>query len=132
MKTITKAKTIYVAFDGKEFDNVAECANYEFKKSKESVVNLRNFAIDFPLADSYSSYHAYLIHSENEFKMLKTYILSAYGEVYDEDINYIGNGWYVLQGEDSGYATLHKLSEIIELWGNALNKIAKLTMDFEN
>ena len=34
MKTITKAKIIYVAFDGKEFDNVVECANYEFKKLK--------------------------------------------------------------------------------------------------
>ena len=64
--------------------------------------------------------------------MLKTYILSVYGEVYGDDINYKRNGWYVLQGEDSGYATLYKLSEIIEWWGNALNKIAKLTMDFEN
>ena len=132
MTTITKAKTVYVAFDGKEFDNVNECANYEFKKSKELVVNLRNFEIDFPLADSFSSYRAYLIHSENEFEMLKTYIISTYGEVSDGDIDYKGNGWYVLQGEDSGYATLYKLSEIIEWWGNALNKIAKLTMDFEN
>ena len=132
MKTITKAKTIYVAFDGKEFDNVVECENYEFEKSKESVVNLRNFAIDFPLADSYSSYRAYLIHSENEYEMLKTYIVNDYGEAYDEDFNYKGNGWYILQGDDSGYATLYKLSEIIEWWGGTLNKIAKLTMDFEN
>lgn len=130
MKTITKAKTIYVAFDGKEFDNVAECANYEFKKSKESVVNLRNFAIDFPLADSYSSYYAYLIHSENEFEMLKAYILSVYGEAEDGYLEYNGNGWYVVDGEDSGYASLFKLSNIIKDWNATLNEIIKHTIEF--
>lgn len=132
MKAIEKTQKIYVAFDGKEFDNETECANYEFEKSKESVINLRNFAVDFPLADPVSSYHAYLVRSENEFQMLKTYVLSEYAEAYDEDIDYKGNGWYVLQGDGAVYATLYKLSEVIEWWGNALNKITKLTMDFEN
>lgn len=132
MKTIEKTKTIYVAFDGTEFDNQIECANYEFNKSEELVVNLCNFAIEFPLADSFSSYRAYLVHSENEYEMLKAYILSGYGEAYDEDFEYKGNGWYVLQGDDSGYATLYKLSEIIEWWDNTLSEIVKRTMDFEN
>lgn len=132
MKTIEKTKTIYVAFDGTEFDNQIECANYESKKSQETVVNLRNFEIDFPLADSSSSYCAYLVHSENEYEMLKTYVANDYCEAYANECEYKGNGWYVLQGNDSGFATLYKLSEIIEWWGNTLNKIVKFTIDFEN
>ena len=74
MKTIEKICTIYQAFDGNEFTNYEECENYEAEKAKEVRVNLRNFDIQFPMQDNFGYCRAYLVHSENEFEMLKAYI----------------------------------------------------------
>ena len=123
MKTIEKTCTIYQAFDGKEFTNYEECEKYEAEKAKEVRVNLRNFDIEFPMQDGFSYCRAYLVHSENEFEMLKVYILSEYSEIDDGYLEYDGNGWYVLQGEDSGYASLFKLSNIIRDWNTTLKYI---------
>ena len=131
MKTIEKSMKIYQAFDGTEFTNYEECLNYEAEKAKEIKVNLKNFDIEFPMQDSFTSCRAYLVKSENEFEMLKAYILNEYGDTYDDYLEYNGNGWYVVQGDDSGYATLYKLSTIIEDWNNTLTRIMKQTIDFE-
>ena len=63
--------------------------------------------------------------------MLKAYILSEYSETDDGYLEYDGNGWYVVEGEDSGYASLFKLSNIIKAWNVTLEEIMKRTMDFK-
>lgn len=82
------------------------------------------------MQDNFGYCRAYLVHSENEFKMLKAYILSEYSEAEDGYLEYDGNGWYVVEGEDSGYASLFKLSNIIKDWNATLNEIMKHTIEF--
>lgn len=130
MKTIEKTCTIYQAFDGKEFTNYEECEKYEAEKAKEVRVNLRNFDIEFPLQDHFTYYRVYLVHSENEFEMLKAYILNEYNETYNEDLEYDGNGWYVVGGNNAGYADLYKLSDIIKDWNTTLEGIMRHTIEF--
>lgn len=131
MKTIEKSMKIYQAFDGTEFANHEECLSYEAEKAKEVRVNLKNFDIEFPMQDNFGYCRAYLVRSENEFEMLKAYILSEYSETDDGYLEYDGNGWYVVEGEDSGYASLFKLSNIIKAWNVTLEEIMKRTMDFK-
>ena len=131
MKTIEKSMKIYQAFDGTEFTNYEECLNYEAEKAKEIKVNLKNFDIEFPMQDSFTSCRAYLVKSENEFDMLKAYLFHWYGETEEEYFDYYGNGWYVVEGDDAGHAMLYKLSTIIEDWNNTLTRIMKQTIDFE-
>ena len=131
MKTIEKSMKIYQAFDGTEFANSEECINYETEKEKEIKVNLKNFEIEFPMQNSFTYCRAYLVKSENEFQMLKAYVLNEYGETYGDYIEYNGNGWYVVEGDDAGHSMLYKLSSVIEDWNNTLTRIMKQTIDFE-
>lgn len=130
MKTIEKTCTIYQAFDGMEFTNYEECEKYEIEKAKEVKVNLRNFDIEFPMQDQFTYCHVYLVHSENEFEMLKAYILNEYSETDDGYLEYDGNGWYVVQGGDSGYADLYKLNDIVKEWNGALEVILENTSKY--
>lgn len=129
MKRIEKTCTIYQAFDGTEFTNITDCEAYERQKAKEAKVNLRHFEIKFPLQDHFASCHAYMVNSENEFEMLKAYIMSEYDETLDDYLDYNGNGWYVVCGSESGYADLYKLSDIIRELNATLNEIASKISD---
>lgn len=130
MKTIEKTCTIYQAFDGIEFTNYEECKKYEIEKAKEVRVNLRNFDIEFPLQDHLTYHRVYLVHSENEFEMLKAYILNEYNETYDGYLEYNGNGWYIVGGNDAGYADLYKLNDIVKEWNRTLEVILENTSKY--
>ena len=123
MKTIEKTCTIYQSFDGKEFMDEKKCAEYEASKVSEIKVNLRNFTIEFPMQDSFTSCRAFLVKSENEFEMLEAYIFNEYYNTYSDYIEFQGCGWYVVQGDDGGSANLYKLSDIIKDWSNILQYI---------
>lgn len=128
MERIEKTSTIYRAFDGTDFLEYEECLNYEVEKSKDVKVNLRNFEIEFPMQDSFTYCRAYLVHSENEFGMLKAYLLNEYENTEEYYLEYNGNGWYVAQGEEAGYVNLFKLSDIIKDWNATLEGIIDKTM----
>lgn len=130
MKEIEKTCVMYQAFDGKEFTTQNECESYEESVASNIKVNLQNFDIEFPMQDTWSSCRAYKVNSENEFNMLKTYILYNYPDTEEDYLDYEGNGWYVIQSGDSSYADLYKLSDIVNGWANTLKKIAEKTIDF--
>ena len=129
MKTIKKSCTVYQAFDGSEFTNRDECMDYEYEKAKAVKVNLKNFEIYFPMQDSFTNCRAYLVRSENEFNMLTVYIQNEYPDFDDGYADYEGDGWYVVQCAESGYADLYKLSTIIKDWNDTLNLIVDNTVD---
>lgn len=131
MKEIEKVCVVYQAFDGKEFRTEKECEIYEREQARKNALNLKYFDIEFPMQDSYTSCRAYKINSENEFKMFQAYILDEYYEMSSEYCEYNGNGWYVVQGGDSGYADVYMLSDIIRGWNMTMGTIAKNVMDFE-
>ena len=86
MKTIEKTCTIYQSFDGKEFMDEKKCAEYEASKVSEMKVNLRNFTIEFPMQDSFTSCRAFLVKSENEFEMFEAYIFNEYSTIDVEKV----------------------------------------------
>lgn len=131
MTTIERTTNVYVAFDGKGFFDEDECAEYESILAKTRAVNLRQFNIDFPMQDPITSCRAYKINSENEFEMFKTYLLNEYYELDPDYVEYDGNGWYLVQGGDCGYADVYKLSNIIKEWNNVMNTIASKVVDFD-
>ena len=130
MKTIIKTCEAYQAFDGKEFATQNECENYEESVAKNVKVNLQNFEIEFPMQDIWTTCRAYKVNSENEFNMLKAYILYTYMDTEEDYLNYDGNGWYVIQSGDGSRADLYKLSDIVNGWSNTLKKIAEKVIDF--
>lgn len=123
--------TKYEAYDGTIFEHDIDCKLYEKTLRGNHCVNLRNFEITFPMQDQITNCRAYLIHSENEFKMLSDYIYDEFSEPSDCCNDYDGNGWYVLQYDDCGYAWITKLSNIVHDWSLVLDKIATYTMDFK-
>ena len=131
MNKIEKTCVVYQAFDGKEFTTKSDCEEYEKKSASEAALNLKHFDIEFPMQSSFISCTAYKINSENEFEMLKAYVLDEYYEMIPNDVIYDGNGWYVLEGEESGYGEVYKLSGIIQAWNKTMEIIAKNVMDFE-
>lgn len=131
MTTIERTTNVYVAFDGKEFFNKDKCAEYESTMAKTRTVNLRQFNIEFPMPNNFYSYRAYRINSENEFEMLKVYLLDQYWDLEDYDIEYDGNGWYLVQGSDYGFANIYKLSDVIKDWNRVMDTIASKMVDFD-
>lgn len=130
MKEIEKTCVMYQAFDGREFTTQNECESYEESVSRNIRVNLQNFEIEFPMQDTWSSCRAYKVNSENEFNMLKAYIMYNYPSTEEDYLDYEGNGWYVIQSGDADYADLYKLSNIINSWANTLKRITEHTIDF--
>ena len=123
--------TRYKAFDGTLFNSPVECEVYEHKQSKAHMINLRNFEIVFPMQDQVTTCRAYFVPCPNAFEMFKTFVTGEYSEFDPTYLEYNGDGWYVLQSDDCGWAQVTKLSEIIHDWGIVLDKIAQKTMDFK-
>ena len=115
----------YKAFDSKVFNTMWECEAHERDASEKAVTAFSKFDISFPMQDQVTDCTAYLIHSEDEFDVLKRYIDSNFSEVWVDDIDYKGKGWYVLQDDHCGWARVEKLIAIIEDWAHTMQKIAK-------
>ena len=123
--------TKYKAFDGRIFETLNDCEAYERVVVEKKIETFKNFPIAFPMQDRVTDCTAYLISSENDFNALREYIDWNFPEVYAADIDYEGNGWYVIQDDHCGYATVDKLSDVIHSWSVTLDEIAKHTMDFK-
>ena len=123
--------TQYKAFDGKIFNTLEACEMYELQLAKKEVYNLKAFPIVFPMQDQVTDCTAYLIHSEDEFNMLKRWMDSNFSEVWVDDIDYKGHGWYVLQDDHCGWARVEKLTDIVMDWAKTMERISKHIDSFE-
>ena len=121
----------YKAFDGKIFENDKACMAYEVLKKANEKVNLRSFEIVFPMQDQVTTCRAYFIPSPNAFDIFKAFVLNEYSEFDPTYLEYDGDGWYVVQSDDYGWARVEKLSAIIHDWCLVMDKIAQKTMDFK-
>jgi hypothetical protein len=113
----------YKAFDGTLFNTMHDCEAYERKIFVKAVENFPKFNIVFPMQDQVTDCTAYRINSEDEFNALKMWMDINFSEVWVDDIDYKGHGWYVLQDDHCGWARVEKLTKIVEDWGSTLNKI---------
>lgn len=131
MEQITVNK--YKAFDGKLFDDKHDCMMYERTISDNTLANLRNFSLEFPMQQYDSRCTAYFVKSENEYKMFIGALTEKWPDAfeYEDYLKYNGAGWYVTQVEESDWVTIYKLSDIVRAWSDILNLIADKTMDFK-
>lgn len=123
--------TQYKSFDGKIFNSPEGCEEYERKAALKKIGDLRQFNIVFPMQDQVTDCTAYLVSSKDDFEAFRAYIDDNFPEVFAEDIQYDGNGWYVIQDDHAGYARVEKLSSIIRDWNVAIERITSYTMDFK-
>lgn len=133
MEQITTTKTQYKAFDGKVFDDKHDCVMYERTIVDNTLVNLRNFSLEFPMQQYDSTCTAYFVKSENEYKMFIGALKEKYPDAfaYSDYQKYDGAGWYVTEVAESGWCTICKLSDIVQEWCALLHVIAEKTMDFK-
>lgn len=124
MKEITR--TVYKAFDGKEFTDSKECGQYEFEITKD--LTLKTFDVNIPLGDDLCTYTACLVNNEMEFNMMFTHYYYKSDNSYGIE-EYEGAGWYLIQLSYCGWVEIFKLSDIVAKYTNMLADIAKKTME---
>lgn len=131
MEQVNVSAVKFKAFDGTIFDDQVSCLKYEIEKRKENVTNFRHFEIVFPMQDQATDCTAYLIQSEKEFGIFMDLLDDEFSDFYAEDHTYEGAGWYVLQSDSCGWASVATLSSIVQDWSKVMNKIANEVMMFK-
>ena len=104
-----RTETVYVAFDGKEFNSKRECEYYEFK---EKINSYFIYQTEISSSEFYESQVGSLFYLRNEddynFLLESKGIKKNYGYRYclTTDFNVFGPGWYLCYcevGADSYY-----------------------------
>ena len=87
--------TVYIADDGKEFDNERKCLNYEHdiaeEKAREAIQHLvlENITVSpLTIYDDFRDVGTtwYKVETENDFKLIQEYCDLAYGDYYGPNI----------------------------------------------
>ena len=131
MEQITSVQ--YKAFDGKIFEHEHDCRMYERTIADSSLLNLRNFDVEFPMQSGDATCRAYFIHSENAFNMFRDFVERKYpAAFYYDKPKYAGNGWYVTEVDEANWCNIYKLSDIVQDWCALMHVIAENTMDFKD
>ena len=94
-ETISKEKTVYVAFDGKEFDYMLGCLYYEENKLLEQLKKSKNLKYysevencEFPFyndAVENVRFYYFKILNEEGLKEIINYFCELYPEYYDDE-----------------------------------------------
>lgn len=123
--------TKYRAFDWTIHETLEACEKHEREMAGNTISNLRQFAITFPMQDQVTDCTAYFISCREEFDALKVYIDNNFPETFADDIEDEGDGWYVVEDDHCGYARIKTLAEIIQDWSKTMNTIVTETMLFK-
>lgn len=94
-ETISKEKTVYVAFDGKEFEYMGDCSDYEEKELLKQLKKSKNLKYypgaencEFPFYNDFIErveFYYFKILNEEGLKEIINYFCELYPEYYDDE-----------------------------------------------
>ena len=93
--TISKEKTVYVAFDGKEFEYMGDCSDYEEKELLKQLKKSKNLKYypgaencEFPFYNDFIEqveFYYFKILNEEGLKEIINYYCTVYPEYYNNE-----------------------------------------------